>query len=191
VQYWALSRFLDGFQPEEKKALQFASDPLTPYLRLRFRVLQTADLFEEDVDLKLDLRNIDLPDKSVDFVFASHVLEHVDNDEKALQEIRRILKPGGVAFLPVPVIAERTIEYPHPVETEHNHVRAPGEDYFDRYRAVFSAVEVLASADCPPRIQPFIHEDRTKWPTKEKPYRLPMVGGKHATHVPICYTGVS
>ena len=34
-----------------------------------------------------------------DGVWSYAVLEHVDNPEKALQEIRRVLKPGGILFL--------------------------------------------------------------------------------------------
>ena len=52
-----------------------------------------------------------MPDASWDVVVANHVLEHVD-DRKALPEIRRILVPGGLAILPLPLALtfERTYE---------------------------------------------------------------------------------
>jgi SAM-dependent methyltransferase len=45
-----------------------------------------------------------LPDGSADFVTALDVLEHVEDDQKAMSEIWRILKPGGVAVVTVPAL---------------------------------------------------------------------------------------
>ena len=42
------------------------------------------------------------PDNSVDEVYASHVLEHLDDPLAAMMEIRRILKPGGKVTIIVP-----------------------------------------------------------------------------------------
>jgi SAM-dependent methyltransferase len=50
-----------------------------------------------------DIQKIDAPDHSFNMVICSHVLEHVPNDHAALQEIIRILKPGGRAFIQVPM----------------------------------------------------------------------------------------
>ena len=52
--------------------------------------------------LQFDLRGCPLPDNSLDAVVALNVLEHIDDDEKALGHIFRILKPGGVAHIEVP-----------------------------------------------------------------------------------------
>lgn len=41
-------------------------------------------------------------DNSFDLVFALDVLEHVDNDFKAVQEIERVCKPGGIVLATVP-----------------------------------------------------------------------------------------
>lgn len=41
-------------------------------------------------------------DNSLDFVFSSHCLEHLENWEKALKEWHRTLKSGGVLFLYLP-----------------------------------------------------------------------------------------
>jgi ubiquinone/menaquinone biosynthesis C-methylase UbiE len=43
-------------------------------------------------------------DNQFDFLICSHVLEHVEDDRKALHELHRILKPGGQGILMVPVI---------------------------------------------------------------------------------------
>jgi ubiquinone/menaquinone biosynthesis C-methylase UbiE len=52
--------------------------------------------------LQFDLRNCPFADDCFDGVTALNVLEHIDDDSKALQEIQRILKPGGLAHIEVP-----------------------------------------------------------------------------------------
>lgn len=135
----------------------------------------------------MDLRAIGLKDESFDLVFASHVLEHIDDDVAALEEVYRILKPGGAAVLPVPIVAEKTIEYPEVVCGEFSHVRAPGLDYFAKYERIFDAVDVKTSADYPSRFQLYAYEDRTKFPNETSPYRKPMPGTRHSVMVPIAW----
>ena len=48
------------------------------------------------------LPRIPLPDSSVDAIIASQVLEHVVRRRRLLTEIRRVLRPGGQAFVFVP-----------------------------------------------------------------------------------------
>jgi SAM-dependent methyltransferase len=43
-----------------------------------------------------------IPDETYDFVLASHVLEHVANPLRALEEWRRVLVPGGAMLVIVP-----------------------------------------------------------------------------------------
>jgi len=115
------------------------------------------------------------------------VLEHVDKDHKALQEIHRVLSPKGIAILPVPVVSPKTIEYPESNPYEFGHVRAVGVDYFKRYETVFAKVEVFSSSDFDARNQLYTYEDRSIFPTEKSPLRLPMPGEKHADYVPVCF----
>lgn len=133
------------------------------------------------------MKNLPFSDSTYDLVFASHVLEHIPNDKKAIQEIRRILKPDGIAILPVPLVAESTIEYPEPNPHETYHVRAPGVDYFDRYTLYFSRIEKYTSDSLPEKYQLFIYEDRSRWPTVQCPLRPAMEGDRHIDIVPVCY----
>lgn len=71
---------------------------------------RSADLFSPDVDLCLDLQDIALANDSIDAVILSHVLEHVDNDARALRELNRILVPGGRLFVQVPLSGQETID---------------------------------------------------------------------------------
>ncbi|MEK7533827.1 MAG: class I SAM-dependent methyltransferase [Patescibacteria group bacterium] len=46
---------------------------------------------------------IPLPDKSVDFVVANAILEHIPNEKKAIDEWKRLLKKNGKIFITVPL----------------------------------------------------------------------------------------
>ena len=151
-----------------------------------FGKVDTADIDRDDVDYKEDLRRLSFPDASYDMVYASHVLEHIDDDEAAIKEVWRVLKPGGIAILPVPINAPKTVDYGAPNPSETDHVRCCGLDYFDRYRAVFDAVEVHGSDDYPAQHQLYKYETRDHYPTPESPLHPPMPGDKHPDAVPIC-----
>ena len=49
-----------------------------------------------------DALSIPIANDSVDLVLAFDILEHVDNDAGALDELTRVLKPGGAAAIHVP-----------------------------------------------------------------------------------------
>ena len=168
--------------------LHFAPESVfRKFFSARFGQYETADIAMKDVDHQVDLQELPFKDQTYDFVFASHVLEHIPDDGKAISEIRRILKPNGIAVLPVPLVAEKTIEYPGPNPHEAHHVRAPGVDYFDRYERFFARVEKFRSDSLPAEYQLFVFENRSQWPTKECPLRPPMQGEKHIDIVPVCY----
>jgi SAM-dependent methyltransferase len=151
LQSRTLDVVLPGFACEEKSVLHFAPEPfLQKRLRSAFGIYRTADLFRKDVDVRADMCDLPLPDQSVDLVYASHVLEHVPDDRKAIAELFRILKPGGMAIIPVPIYTTgATVEYDRPRPEEDGHVRGPGLDYFDRYREVFDDVVLYTSNDFP------------------------------------------
>jgi len=61
----------------------------------------------------------EVPSASYDFVLASHVLEHLANPLKGLNEWTRVLKPGGILVLVVPH-RDSTFDHRRPVTTmEH------------------------------------------------------------------------
>jgi SAM-dependent methyltransferase len=188
LQYLVLMDLFERMDCSKMRMLHFAPESFFKSMfQNRFGKYETADLVMKDVDYNVDIQNLPFEDNIYDFVFASHVLEHIPNDGKALQEIRRILKPNGVAILPVPVVCEKTIEYPEANPSEAYHMRAPGLDYFERYGAHFGKVDVRTSNLLPEKHQPFIYEDRSVWPTEACPLRPPMSGKKHADFVPVCY----
>ncbi|MEM0913820.1 MAG: methyltransferase domain-containing protein [Planctomycetota bacterium] len=88
----------------------------------------------------MDVTALELEDETHDVVWCSHVLEHVPDDGLALSEFFRVLRPGGVALLQVPVWGEATVEDPTVTDPrerlrlfhQRDHVRAPGDDYAQR-----------------------------------------------------------
>jgi SAM-dependent methyltransferase len=56
------------------------------------------------IDLVCDVIDIPVEDDRYDLVWCSQVLEHVKEPLRAIQEFRRILKPGGEAWLTAPFV---------------------------------------------------------------------------------------
>jgi SAM-dependent methyltransferase len=85
----------------------------------------TADLDPSRAALQLDITDIDAPSASYDVILCSHVLEHVDDDRRAMRELRRILRPGGWAILLVPIDDSRDETYEDPaIVTPEERLRA-------------------------------------------------------------------
>lgn len=82
------------------------SDQLTAFFtKFPFVNYRTADLYMEGVDDKVDITDMRIyDDNSKDIFICSHVLEHVDEDRKAMKELYRILKPGGWGIAMVPIL---------------------------------------------------------------------------------------
>jgi len=188
LQFLVLHEVLKDKQTAHLKMLHFAPEPFFRKLfAQRFGQYETADLKLKGVDHIVDLTNLPFDDETYDAVFASHVLEHIPDDQKAISEIRRILKPNGIAILPVPIYSEKTIEYLEPNPHEFNHVRAPGTDYFDRYERHFSKVERFSSGSLPKKYQLFVYEDHRHLSPKEHPWLTTVQGEKFSDFVPVCY----
>ena len=134
----------DIFPTNSKKMLHFAPELC---LEKKFRKLLgnryiTADLYDPAADLTMDITDIQLSDDSFDIVYCSHVLEHISDDIKAMQEIRRILKTNGCAIIAVPIKGTKTIEdklVTDPKQREilygqENHVRYYGLDIVNKLK---------------------------------------------------------
>jgi SAM-dependent methyltransferase len=104
---------------------------------------------------RMDLTDIDLPDNSKTLVWCSHVLEHIPDDAKALSEIYRVLEPGGLLAVQVPIGGQTTFEDPSITTDEarltnflqEDHVRLYGLDLRQRIEKAGFECEVLSTAD--------------------------------------------
>lgn len=90
--------------------LDFAPNfTFSDYIKKKGIDYTSADIFRSDVDLNLDICNMSsISDNRFDFIVCSHILEHVDSPENALNEMHRILKPGGHAIIMVPLFWDVT-----------------------------------------------------------------------------------
>lgn len=143
---WLFLRRKTNFFNEHLKLLHIA--PELCFIKI-FKKMENIDYTTGDIesplaDVKMDVHDIPFDDDTFDVVFCNHVMEHVENDIKAMSEIYRVLKSGGWAIIQSPVYPEieKTIEDPavtDPKERERlfgqdDHLRKYGRDYGDRLR---------------------------------------------------------
>jgi glycosyltransferase involved in cell wall biosynthesis/SAM-dependent methyltransferase len=186
-QYLVFRETIKGIDTKKMSMLHFAPENFFRNIfKNTFKTYITADLDGEGVDIKEDLTHMHIGDEAFDFIYASHVLEHIKDDRAALSEIRRVLKPGGIAIIPVPIMSKYTIEYDGPNPHECFHVRCPGEDYYDKYKDFFAKVLLYKSSDFDDKYQICVYENRDAWP-QTMPLRPSVSGEKHSDIVPVCF----
>lgn len=99
----------------------------------------TADLESPLAKVKMNVENIPFSDNYFDVIICNHVLEHVNDDQKALREIYRTLKSGGYSILLSPIDYSREFSYEDKTIINENdrlkhfgqkdHLRIYGRDY--------------------------------------------------------------
>ena len=112
----------------------------------------TTDLLSPLADVKADICNLPFEDNSYDIIFCNHVLEHIPDDTKAMQELFRVLKPGGMGIFQIPQDLSRASTFTDDtivdqkerakIFGQYDHVRVYGRDYFDKLRSIgFKVIE--------------------------------------------------
>lgn len=129
--------------PEQCFHKQFQAQENLDYL--------TGDLLSPIADIHFDLHDIPLDDNRFDVIFCNHVMEHVTDALRCMQELHRVMKPGGWGILQVPQDMNRAETYEDasivtPEEREkhfwqYDHVRLFGRDYPDWLRKAGFEVE--------------------------------------------------
>jgi predicted SAM-dependent methyltransferase len=154
-----LLRRTDVFDGRKKNMLHIAPEP--PFEAVLSKVLGdgyvSADLLQPNVRVRVDITDIPYPADFFDVIYCSHVLEHVPNDRKAMQEFARVLKPRGWAIIMVPHFPEigKTFEdfsVIDPAERlrlfgQEDHVRIYGDDFVSRLENAGFEVRVIRTAD--------------------------------------------
>ena len=113
----------------------------------------TTDLNSPIADVKADICDLPFKDNSFDFIICNHVLEHIPDDTKAMQELYRVLAPLGTAIVQVPYDAKRAITYEDDTITDqsertrifgqYDHLRVYGMDYFKKLSSIGFDVNAL------------------------------------------------
>jgi len=107
---------------------------------------------------KVDITEIPFESASFDAIICIHVLEHVEDDRKAIAELYRVLRPGGWALISVPIdFSRKTYEDPTIVAPEdrkkhfgeEQHVRWYGFDFIDRLQSEGFEVQLDRGVDVP------------------------------------------
>ena len=135
---------------KNKTLLHFAPErALSSFLRKTFSFsYRTADLFRKDVDDRVDISRMNTyAASSVDCFICSHVLEHVQDDTRAVRELYRILKPTGWGIVLAPIIRDlaRTHEDPS-ITTESERLRHFGQKDHLRVYGKTDFIDLLKSA---------------------------------------------
>ncbi len=114
--FWIYTQIQSGSLRRGSALLHFAPEQaLSRKLReLAYFEYSSADISKSDVDITLDIMNMPLLDESFDFFICSHVLEHVESDDRAIRELCRITRRGGSGILMAPICRdiEHTLEDP-------------------------------------------------------------------------------
>ena len=136
-----------------KRILHFAPERIWQRMMRGNPLYETADLAQPGVTHKVDITAIPLPDGGYDVVMAHHVLEHIPDDRRAMSELFRMLRPGGVGIFTVPINPTRQETYENPAITSPaerwahfsatDHVRYYGLDFADRLAAAGFDVEIF------------------------------------------------
>lgn len=169
-----LSRYTDILS-RPCKVLEFAPiQGLEMYLKARGNCEYiSGDIVSGRAMRVLDITNIDFPDATFDYVICNHVLEHIDNEEKAVREMMRVTKPGGCLLISMPVALslEQTLESEY-IDTpekrlllygQGDHVRLYGRDVKKRLEQYgLDVTEIIAKDDTPDAVERYglIPEDR-------------------------------
>lgn len=102
----------------------------------------TIDINSPLAKIKADICDLPIKENTYDFILCNHVLEHVLDDNKAMSELYRVLKKGGIGIFQVPIDMKREKTFQDDSITDklernkifgqYDHVRIYGKDYFNK-----------------------------------------------------------
>ena len=151
---WLYLKNETNFFSEHLKVLHFAPEQcfLNRFRNLKNLDYTTTDLLSPIADVKADICDLPFNDNSYDVILCNHVLEHIPDDTKAMQELYRVMKPGGYGIFQIPQDLSRDFTFEDHTITDkaerakifgqYDHVRIYGRDYFDKLRRIgFKVVE--------------------------------------------------
>jgi SAM-dependent methyltransferase len=151
---WLYLQNETDFFSKKRKLLHVAPEQcfLGRFRKMKNLEYVTADIESPIADVKLDVQEMPFEDGHFDMVLCNHVLEHVPDDRKAMREIKRVLKPDGLAIMQVPQRFdwEKTMEDPSITDRaererlfgQYDHLRMYGMDYPQRLQEEGFEVEV-------------------------------------------------
>ncbi|WP_445736307.1 class I SAM-dependent methyltransferase [Mariniflexile sp.] len=145
---WLYLKNETDFFSSELKILHFAPEQA---FYNRFKKMENLDYVTTDLnsplaDVKADICNLPFKDNEFDVILCNHVLEHIPDGTKAMQELYRVMKIGGMGIFQIPQDLNRETTFEDNSITgkkerakifgQYDHVRVYGRDYFDKLRRI-------------------------------------------------------
>ncbi|WP_420398889.1 class I SAM-dependent methyltransferase [Flagellimonas sp.] len=160
---WLFLKNRTDFFSKDLSLLHFAPEQAfyKRFKKLTNVTYTTTDLNSPLADVKADICKLPFENDTFDVILCNHVLEHIPDDTKAMQELYRVLKPGGWGVFQIPqdLGREHTFEDNSITDKkerarifgQYDHVRIYGRDYFDKLRKIgFTVEEVDLTQDYSP-----------------------------------------
>ena len=149
---WLYLKNETDFFTTKKKVLHMA--PEQCFVN-RFKDLEheyiTADLNSPIADIRANITDLPFEENTFDIIFCNHVLEHIQDDTKAMKELYRVMKKGGMGVFQIPQDLNRETTFEDNSITDkkerakifgqYDHVRIYGLDYFTKLRSIGFKVE--------------------------------------------------
>lgn len=143
------NKFWELLNEKSIKLLHFAPEKV---FYNYFRNQQNIDYYPVDINPKLfesgnikirekiNMENINYPDNEFDFIYNGHVLQCVNDDAKAIKELYRVLKPGGVCITLVPInnSIDETLE-----KKEYNTPQLRKKHYGDKHHRRLYSMDLI------------------------------------------------
>lgn len=152
---WLYLKNETDFFSKQLKVLHFAPEQAFYKRFKKMKNLEyiTTDLNSPLADVKADICDLPFKDNEFNVILCNHVLEHIPDDTKAIQELYRVLKPGGYGIFQIPQDLRRELTYEDNSITDkkerakifgqYDHVRIYGKDYFNKLRRVGFKVDEI------------------------------------------------
>ncbi|TLF42669.1 class I SAM-dependent methyltransferase [Maribacter aurantiacus] len=160
---WLFLKNDTNFFQDTLKVLHFAPEQAfyKRFKKLKNLAYTTTDLNSPLADVKADICNLPFESNSFDVILCNHVLEHIPDDTKAINELFRVLKPGGWGVFQIPQDLSREITFEDHSITDkkerarifgqYDHVRIYGRDFFEKLKSVgFRVYEIDMTSKMPP-----------------------------------------
>ncbi|MDP1596844.1 MAG: tetratricopeptide repeat protein [Methylotenera sp.] len=103
--YWVELQLKNSKLTNQTQVIHFAPEAAlsSKLKKINFKNYSTADLMMDGCDYQVDIMYLPFEDNMFDFFICSHVLEHVESDDKAVSELYRITRKGGCGLLMAPI----------------------------------------------------------------------------------------
>lgn len=143
MMHLVLNDLFNGAEKQRKSVLHIAPEEcLKGLVADKFETYHTADLLKQDVDFNEDVQAMSFSDESYDCIVISRVLTIPPDLNASLSEIRRVLKPGGLAIIAEIFKHKETMEFGKMINERSREI---GIDLIDKINNVFDEVECISS----------------------------------------------